>query len=54
MSQWQSRPDWDWDKEAAMLGEPTVRLTSGDAAVWVTLFVLAGTALGWVIGRWAK
>lgn len=38
----------------AMIGEPEVRLGAGDAAVWVTFILLAGTALGWVVGRWAK
>lgn len=37
-----------------MIGEPEVRLGAGDAAAWVALILLAGTALGWVAGRWAK
>lgn len=42
------------ERPEPMIGEPEVRLGAGDAAVWATFILLAGTALGWVVGRITK
>lgn len=37
-----------------MIGEPEVRLGAGDAAVWITGFIMLGIAIGVYAARWLK
>lgn len=37
-----------------MIGEPEVRIGAGDAAIWVTAFVLVGMIIGWLGRGWTR